>query len=590
MDAQDSHLSQLSKRIRSDDVFNFRQSDIRLWPRRLLYVPEMQSYPRQEGDKYREDNQPRYNIITYTWGRWQRPFGEGEAIHVNGISWHIPAVDPSIFSAESFESILKRVAQGVDWVWVDVACIDQEDPIEGADEIGRQAGIFAGADELFVWLHHSPISRLQQFVDLLFDIADRAETLYEDMVEFAYVSDSEASSTGSTFTPHLVLDEEWRDQVMESLNILDRDPWFSSLWTLQEAFLRSDATLLSKEGMGPIRKGYVGVFYSHLLIAWNQINDTIKRSLKDFPDEISPEIGESLGTMIKHMERLGLDARTNPVALYSAAGHRTATRENDRIYGIMQVLGLRLGKSAIPEKEYSLAELEIQFATALNAKSPIWAQLFIHTSPQPPGRHWCISQTSQAPECLSFSRIFPRSECAIDLNPDGNPTFTGKECSFVEMGTAWKEGRRQRPRPKNSFWGSITRSGEYPLELIALDLGHFTERYIPTDLRQIENELSHANQDLRDLLISNHGESLKLFLLGKVHSLAEELEANELSDEEEQIDYDLQENDAWIGMIVRPVDLAGEISWQRVGLAIWSYLPFLDEDVVGWRNISARLD
>ena len=64
------------------------------------------------------------------------------------------------------------------------------------------------------------------------------------------------------------------------------------------------------------------------------------------------------------MERLGLDATKTPVGLYSAAGHPTATRENDCIYGIMQVFGLRLGKSATPEKEYALAELEIQIATA----------------------------------------------------------------------------------------------------------------------------------------------------------------------------------------------------------------------------------
>ena len=278
MDVQDPNFSLFTKRKRSDDLFNFRNSDIRLWPHRLLYVPEMHSYPRQEGDKYREDQQPRYNILTYTWGRWQRLFGEGEAINVNGISWHVPAVDPNIFSAEIFESILKRVAQGVGWVRVHIACIDQEDPNEGADEIGRQAGIFANADEIFGWLYHSPISRPQQFVDLLFDLADRAETLHESMVEFAYVSDSEASSTGSSFTPHLILDEEWRDQVMESLNILDRDPWFSSLWTLQETFLRSNATLLSKEGIGPIRKGYVGVFYFHSLVAWSQIKDNKRQS------------------------------------------------------------------------------------------------------------------------------------------------------------------------------------------------------------------------------------------------------------------------------------------------------------------------
>lgn len=31
-----------------------------------------------------------------------------------------------------------------------------------------------------------------------------------------------------------------------------RDPWFSSLWALQEAYLRDDAVLLSQSGEGDI--------------------------------------------------------------------------------------------------------------------------------------------------------------------------------------------------------------------------------------------------------------------------------------------------------------------------------------------------
>ena len=59
-----------------------------------------------------------------------------------------------------------------------------------------------------------------------------------------------------------------------------------------------------------------------------------------------------------------------------------------------------------------------------------------------------------------------------------------------------------------------------------------------------------------------------------MHSSAEELEANELNDEEDQVENELQENEAWIGMIVRPVDLAGDILRQRVGIAIWCLYPY----------------
>ncbi|KAL8670783.1 MAG: hypothetical protein Q9168_004705 [Polycauliona sp. 1 TL-2023] len=594
LDDEDLRLFHSTRQVRSDDVFTFRDENTAQWPRRLLYVPEMHSYLRKEGQIYRDEQHPHYNILTYTWGRWRRPCGKGQAISVGGVSWQIPAVDPDIFSAESFESILKRVAQGVDWVWVDVACINQEDPIEGDDEIGRQTGIFSNADEVFVWLHHSPISSLQLFFDRLLRLADRAEALDMSMAEFEYASDSEASPTSDIFTPYLLLDEDWRHHVMVSLDILDEEPWFSSLWTLQESFLRPSATILSKEGKTPSRTGYAGVYYFNLLRAWGSIHDTISKGLRDYADGIPPGVVTSLGHILRRMERLGLRAVDNPVVLYPAASHRTTTREDDRIYGIMQVFGLRLGKSAMPGTNYSLAELEIQFADALNSKSPIWAQLFVHTSPKPPGRHWCISQTSQIPERLSFDCIFPQTESTIGVDPDsGNPMFTGDACSFAQLGTVWSEGRLPRPNAAYSVWGASNRdklgAGRegYPVETIILDRGDFAERYIPTHLRRIDDELSDANNELRSLLLRDHGNSLEVFLLGKLHSVAGELETQDLDDENP---YGTGESDAWIGMIVHPVNRPHETSWQRIGLAIWSWIPALDEGTVEWRRTTARLD
>jgi hypothetical protein len=52
-----------------------------------------------------------------------------------------------------------------------------------------------------------------------------------------------------------VIDDAWVNSLVTTLEILDHDPWFSSLWTLQISHLRADAVLLSKEGLEVRREG-----------------------------------------------------------------------------------------------------------------------------------------------------------------------------------------------------------------------------------------------------------------------------------------------------------------------------------------------
>ena len=576
--------TEVSKDSLGRDPFSLRQPVLSEWPRRLLFLPEMRSYEREPGNLYRDVIEPRYNILSYTWGRWQLLPGEGQAIDVDGISWNIPAVDPLVFTAQEFELILKRIGDGVDWVWVDVACIDQENPLIRDDEIGRQAGIFGNADEAFIWLHHSPTLRLQHFVDVLFEIANRVEGDQEDFVDFGEGAVSVRWSENLNDMPSCMSEDTWAEDVMESLDILDRDPWFSSLWTLQEAFLRGDARILSREGVELKRVGFESVGLASLLAAWGQIHEAIRRTLRNCTDEIPFKRVECLGRILERIDMLGLSAGDNPATLYTTAGYRKTSREDDRIYGIMQVFGFKLGKSATPGVDYSLPELEIQFANALNAKSPVWAQLFNHRRRQAPGRHWCISQSSYVPASLAFCDIAPQSQCTISLGAEGPPVLTGRGCPFKQVGQLWQQCHLQPLQP--NFWGTETEDGRIPVELIALDTCEFTDEHIPAELRHVENELSDTNHKLRDFLMQNHGDTLNLFLLGKLQqSHTEDIEDEVQTDELEQ-----SEDDAWIGLIVRPIRRNCNVSWQRVGLAIWPCTPIPDSSPVSWQRITAVLD
>jgi len=85
------------------------------WPRRLLHIPTLTSYAWQPGNIYGEVQEPKYNAITYTWGRWrlfegQMPHVQAVPISIDGDAWAILRVDPKHFTAEEFQNVICAAA------------------------------------------------------------------------------------------------------------------------------------------------------------------------------------------------------------------------------------------------------------------------------------------------------------------------------------------------------------------------------------------------------------------------------------------------------------------------------------------------
>lgn len=201
------------------------------WPQRLLHVESMTSHQRKEGDVYGGQKEPQYNILTYTWGRFALPH-DGPALNIHGVEWPIPPINPRHFKVAEFEHVIRKSAHegGVGWVWVDIACIDQrDDSLSKKEEVGRQASIFQKANHTYIWLCRLDTRDLQQALD---------------DVNAAYVD----ISLHAENLPNPESREWWLRRTIRGLERLFSDPWFSSLWTLQEAFLRQDAFIMSKSG------------------------------------------------------------------------------------------------------------------------------------------------------------------------------------------------------------------------------------------------------------------------------------------------------------------------------------------------------
>lgn len=213
------------------------------WPRRLLHVESLTSYPWQPGNRYGNFNNPPYNAITYTWGRFQlkpedRDYASTQPLPVKGTTWsqYLPKIRPDHFTVDEFLHIIETAARpcrgyaAVKFLWLDVACINQTpDSEEYYSEIGRQAKIFRGAMDVFVWLTSFNTSSMA--------------TWSSDMKDLSGIDYREESLKKDSYI------HTWIDRAYHIIRGFTSDPWFSSLWTLQEAFLCPYAVILCRDGI-----------------------------------------------------------------------------------------------------------------------------------------------------------------------------------------------------------------------------------------------------------------------------------------------------------------------------------------------------
>ena len=407
------------------------------WPRRLLNVFSMESFKRSKDGYYGALHNPPFTAISYTWGRFT--VEKGPALDVSGISWQVPRINPNHFTLDRFQSVLKKAAGPNGLVWVDIACIDQEDIDVKMDEIGNQADIFRRASNVYVWLTSLDDESSKCTVQSLDRFASRLEQI--ELTEYTNEYKSE------NFLEEILGDA---GTLRCSLASFFGDPWFSSLWTLQEACLCEHAILLTGSGhtipkFSPrLSLEKIDPLLDHLIGNCQ----TIKIALLPYLEH-----SEAIRQLLEMIDRSGLsfinpgfNASAGSLLLYSAARYRTTTNPLDRIYGIMQVFGLRLGASREPGKNFTLPELEDQLGEALNTVSPTTAQMHVHQIPPPLGSAWRPSSSSFLPSVYYMARCLD-SMSSIARETGKMPLYKGSSCTLSEMRIFWNEatsfGERQ---------------------------------------------------------------------------------------------------------------------------------------------------
>lgn len=426
----------------------------------------MTSYVWKDGNVYGERVEPRYNAISYTWGRWQLRGDElphVRSLEVKGVTWSIPRIDPEHFSVPDFKYAL-QVATGslsstnefeldnVEYLWLDITCIDQTNGSpEMSAEIGRQAKIFKGAYDVVVWLNrltHTTIECLES--DLMRS---------SDLLSGGKLEDELTSSN-----------IDGVHDMVRALRAIKADPWFSSLWTLQEAFLRQDAYVLTREAATICHSGHAA---PTPLKGFIQLFEVVKSVMIDSPALKELDQGVGLVSLIDEFGFADFYLEF-PMILLAASQHLQTGPYNreDRVYGIMQVFDLQLGKSnpsADPTRHYTLNELEDELGQALLEIYPVMSQMHCHASQPDSGKAWRMGHHSTIPRMQSHlfegmssrnGEIEARASFGTQrVHGELYGTFTGPTKSFHDL----LQNIKQHDSMAKPF---------FPEFLIALDATH----------------------------------------------------------------------------------------------------------------------
>lgn len=244
--------------------------------------------------------------------------------------------------------------------------------------------------------------------------------------------------------------EGFLSRAVKSLESLLADPWFSSLWTLQEAFLSPASGIVDRNGSVLKRSD---AFHSQVLLSevtrcCQGLSKACHRSAVMKRESMTP-LGPWEHTLEDLIEKSGLVTmgQRNPMSLYTLANKRTTRDPCDRIYGIMQVFGFRLGasaKRADSQAVFTLPELETQLGGELLKELPLFSQLAVHTELMPFGQARRVHRSSVMPDLARELPYYHNSSiwgnfnatCDLSTTSHNNTTlahFRGRVLPFSRL-------------------------------------------------------------------------------------------------------------------------------------------------------------
>lgn len=449
------------------------------WPQRLVHIPSFRSHLKRPGNVYDTlppSVTPRYATLSYTWGRFED--SDGEAILISGVPWRIPAINKNHFTKQAFKQTLLAIAEvtNIEFVWIDVGCLNQDRRPALAPEAFRQRDIFSGASAGAIWLSRSSGGDLRG--------------LAYQCGHFVQVLNKEPSPPWLYGHKQLSRLQPILRNLRRLFTIFLSDPWWGSLWTLQEAFANPNALLMSSEGR-PVLLFQEPESLTVDTLPMDAINEPSQNRSPRETTEVSfdPGIGGKvsirgspkdvqylrLKTLVEYSQLLwhftahlceadptpaSEDVRTIRELLGSSALPRISTLNLNLIYHLSWQRfearpGLRLEylcqsvyniPRAVVSKAFGLSSTSLTpdaFGRLLLLHQPVWSQLFVHSQPAPRGFSWRMDPGCTIPDLEpEFSCIdkFHRT-CTFETRQgDREITFSGPICALSDLTSQWRCG------------------------------------------------------------------------------------------------------------------------------------------------------
>ncbi|KAI9661465.1 MAG: hypothetical protein M1831_002987 [Alyxoria varia] len=202
-------------------------------------------------------DRPRYIAVSHTWGRWRNK--AKSSLQVEGVPWLLPQND--LWQVSEIPTEMQKVPGDFSFVWFDLLCIPQGQDLSDElvnikrQEIAKQAAIFANAERTAAWFGDTE------------DLGLEYLALFMSHSVGKFASEYRAENRQITeMVPQLLDlpgllkkrqdDPESRDKYHTSIWYRDEElpdplqhfhPWFTSLWTLQEASMRPDMWLCRRD-------------------------------------------------------------------------------------------------------------------------------------------------------------------------------------------------------------------------------------------------------------------------------------------------------------------------------------------------------
>jgi hypothetical protein len=177
---------------------------------------------------------PKYQALSYTWGKATRTKKGGNEVSDRGIPHDITCDSSTLSVTENLFDALCELGQlgRFDYYWIDAICIDQGNLKERSSQVLLMGEIYASAQQVVVWLGK--------------DTTDLGDILWTNQVfiDFVHSHDDWDFLTMPPFDPEMLCQlgisaQRWTKYWKSYGRFYRRHRWFSRAWITQEVAMAS---------------------------------------------------------------------------------------------------------------------------------------------------------------------------------------------------------------------------------------------------------------------------------------------------------------------------------------------------------------